>query len=260
MIFDRWIKAASLSPHAYRYHSLLPSYGKDSVVGVGSARCGVDEDVHVVVDDRGGNGLLEHDIDVLGLKHLLQRVEGETRKLGLDKVGPVLHDGLELDVPVCRLPPAQVNTMQPPPSRFARKSRTNKHKKKGPPGDKVKHVDAVCGAPLGLAGCAGQLHAKKGEKWLPSELVPHLHQPGVEVDLAGQRGNGQQGGGAHDEERGYCFLQRQRSGSTSSDDEPLPHWASAHVKESWVDVGRLLENDDVPAGPLGGGNLRPKIK
>jgi len=92
MIFDRWIKAASLSPHAYRYHSLLPSYGKDSVVGVGSARCGVDEDVHVVVDDRGGDGLLEHNLDVLGLKHLLQRVEGQPGKLGLDKVGPVLHD------------------------------------------------------------------------------------------------------------------------------------------------------------------------
>lgn len=259
MIFDRWIKAASLSPHAYRYHSLLPSYGKDGVVGVGPARCGVDEDVHVVVDDRGGDGLLEHNLDVLGLKNLLQRVEGQPGKLGLDKVGPVLHDRLELDVPVCTLPPAQVNTMAPP-SRYVKKNRTNKHKKKKSPRDQVQHVHAIGGPPLGLASSAGQLHAQESKQRLAGQPVPHLHQAGVEVDLAGQRGDGQQCCAAHDEEGGYCLLPRQRSGSTSSDDEPLQGWASAYVKEAWVDVGCFLEDDDVAAGPLGGGNLRQKVK
>jgi hypothetical protein len=35
----------------------------------------------------------------------------------------------------------------------------------------------------------------------------------------------------------------------------LPDWASAHVKESWVDIGSLLEDNDVSSGPLCRGNL-----
>jgi hypothetical protein len=31
--------------------------------------------------------------------------------------------------------------------------------------------------------------------------------------------------------------------------------ASTHVKEAWVDVGGLLEDDHVPASPLRRGNL-----
>jgi hypothetical protein len=261
MIFQNWIKwgfpvfDAQSAP--YRYHSLLPSHGKDGVVGVGPPRCGVDEDMHVVVDDWRGNGLLEHDLNVLGLKDLLQRVEGKTRQLGLDKVGPVLHDGLKLDVPVCRLPPEQVNTMAPP-SRYVKKARTNKHKKKKSPRDQVQHVNAVCGAALGFTSCTGKLDAEEGEQRLPRQPVSHLHQPGVEVDLAGEGGDGQKGGCPHDEEGGYCFLQRQRSGSTSSDDEPLQGWASAYVKEPWVDVGCLLEDDHVAPRALGCGDLQTK--
>lgn len=263
MIFDKWVKwgipAIDSQPTAYRYHSLLPSHGKDGVVRVGASSCGVDEDVHVVIKDGHGDGLLEHDLNVLGLKNLLQRVEGQPGKLGLNQVGPVLHDGLKLDVPVCRLPPEQVNTMAPP-QRYARKPRTNKHKKKSPPRNQMQHVDTVCGAALGFAGCAGQLDAQKRKQRLPGQLVPHLHQPGVEVDLAGQRGDGQQRGGPHDEEGGYCFLHRPRSGSTSSDDESLPNWARAHIKEAWVDVGGFLEDDDVPPGALGRRDLRSGAK
>jgi len=244
--------------NAHRYQSLLPGDRQDGVVGVGTARSGVDKDVHVLVDDGRGDGLLEHDLNVLGLEHLLQRVEGKTRQLGLDKVGPVLHDRLELDVPVGRLPPAHTDSM-PPPSRYQKKSqRTNKHKAKKSrvsPGDKVQHVDAVGAAALCLAGCAGQLDAQEGEQGLPSQPVPHLHQAGVEVDLAGQRGDGQQGGVAHDEEWGDCLLpvispSASERDDASEGDMELPVWASAHVKEAWVDVGCLLEDDHVPSGAL----------
>lgn len=44
----------------------------------------------------------------------------------------------------------------------------------------------------------------------------------------------------------------------SSGDEELPRWARAHVKKSWVDIGGLLEDDDVSAGALGGRDLPGK--
>jgi len=259
MIFENWLKwgfpALDTRRASYRYHSLLPGHGQDGVVGVGPPGGGVDKDVHVLVDDGRGDGLLEHDLKVLGLENLLQRVEGKTRQLGLDKVGPVLHDGLQLHMPVCGLPPNAG-----PPTQYQRKGqRTNKHKRRKSPGDQVKHVDTVCGAALGFAGSAGQLDRQKGEQGLPGKPVPHLHQPGVEVDLTRQRGDGQEGRVAHDEEGGYCLLPRNKSWSASEDDLELPTWASTHVKEAWVDVGGLLEDDDVAAGALGGRDL-PKEK
>ena len=51
------------------------------------------------------------------------------------------------------------------------------------------------------------------------------------------------------------------TGSSGSDFEVendksgMPAWASAYVKESWVDIGSLLEDDDVAAGALGRGDL-----
>jgi len=248
MVFQSWVKWGfpifDTKPPAYRYHSLLPGNGQDGVVRVGPTSCGVYENMHVVVEDRGRDGLLKHHLDVLGFKDLLQRVESEPRELGLDQVGPVLHDGFKLDVPVRALPPAQQNNVK--------KYRTNKHKRgRASPRNQVQHVNTVCGAALGFTGGTGQLHAQKCEERLASQPVSHFHQAGVKVDLAGQGGNGQQSSVAHDEEGGYCLLPRPRTGSTSSDDEPLQGWASAYVKEAWVDVGSLLQNDDVPACALG---------
>ena len=249
------LKSSSEQKPAYRYQSLLPCHGQDSIVGVGPPGSGVDKDMHVLVDDGRRDGLLEHELNVLGLENLLKRVEGKTRQLGLDKVRPVLHDGFQLDVPVCGLPSA--GTM-PPPSRYQKKGpqRTNKHikgKNRVSPGDQVKHVNAVSRAPLGLAGGACQLDGQESKQRLPGQPVPHLHQPGVEVDLTGERGDGQESGVAHDEEGGYCFLPRNKSWSASEDDLELPSWANpTHIKESWVDVGGLLQDDHVPSGSLRG--------
>ena len=124
----------------------------------------------------------------------------------------------------------------------------------------MKHVDAVCGAALGFAGGAGKLDAQESEERLACQPVPHLHKPSVKVDLTGQRGDRQQRGGAHDEEGGYCFLPRHKTGSTSSDDETLQGWASAYVKEPWVDVGCLLEDDDVATCALGRRDLHAQTK
>lgn len=264
-MFDTFLARRMQIERAYRYQPLLACHGDDGVVAVGPPRGWVNEDVDVLVDDCGRRGLVKHDLDVLGLEDLLKRVERKPGKLRLDEVRPVLHDGLELDVAVRALPPAprggQVNMLDPvrtvntmgPPSRYPRKKqKTNR----GSPGDQVKHVDALGGLALGLAGCAGQLHAQEGEDGLPREPVPHLHEPRVEVDLARERADGQEGRVSHDEQRGHGLLRRSWHGSGSSDDDfCLPDWASAHVKEAWVDVGGLLEDDDVPPGALGGRDL-----
>jgi len=239
--------------------------------------------VDVLVDDGRNARLLKHELDVLRLKHLLKGVEGQPGELRLDQVRSVLHDGLELDVPVGALPPVPeqvryiwmtnavgANQGEPmlPPARYPRKARTNKHHKGNlkakKPGDEVQHMNALGGPPLGLAGGAGQLHAQIGEHGLPGDPVSHLHEPGVEVDLARQGADGQQGGVAHDQERRDGFLRHTEeedsdqwsdADSTSSGDVELPNWARAHVKEPWVDVGGLLEDDDVATGALGRGDL-----
>ena len=147
----------------------------------------------------------------------------------------------------------------PPPERYPRRTNKHKHKKNGP-GDKVEHVNALGGLALGLAGGAGQLDAQKGEDGQAGQLVPHLHEPGVEVDLARERADGQEGGVAHDQERRDGLLRQTGGVSWSSDEDEdeegyFPDWASAHVKESWVDVGSLLEDNDVSSGALGSGDL-----
>ena len=141
----------------------------------------------------------------------------------------------------------------------------------------MKHVNAVGGPALSLAGSTGQLNAQKRKDGLASELVPHLHQPGVEVDLTRERTDGKQRSGPHDEERGDSFLDARNEHSNSSNSissnsctttgssesdfdvengkSRMPAWASAYIKESWVDVSSLLEDNDVSSSPLGRRNL-----
>ncbi len=183
----------------YRHQPLLSGDGQHRVVAKRAPRRRVDEDVDVVVDDVGWARLGEHDVEELGLEDLLEGVEGQAAQLALDEVRPVLHDRFELDVPVRALP--------------AR--------------DEVKHVHAFRRLAFGFARGARELDAEEGEDWLVGDFVPHLHQPGVEVDLRRERGDGQQRRVPHGEERGDGF-----------------------VEEAWVDVGGLLEDDDVPARAL----------
>ena len=257
MLFDKWAKSWYMPSYSYRYHALLPGDGENRVVGVGSPCCGIDENVDDVVEDWRGDRLLKHDLNEFRLENLLQGVKGQAGELRLDQVGPVLHDCLEFDVPVCRLPPAP--TKMPEPSRFQKKSRTNKHKNQvkilSAPGNKVKHMDALCSPALGLTSHTSQLDTKETKEGLPSESVAHLHEPGVEVDLAGKGGDGQEGGVAHDEEGGDGFLRVQRPGSdraTASETKENVNY----IKEAWVDVGSLLEDNDVASGPLRRGYLR----
>lgn len=233
----------------YRYEPLLSGYRDDGVVTVGPPRGWVNENVDAVIDERRGERLSKHDVDVLRLKGLLKGVEGKPGKLGLDKVGPVLHDSLELHVAVSTLPPA--------PQCERRELWNVDLGEKHLPRHQVEHVDAVRGPALSLARSTRELDAQKCEDGLPCQLVPHLHEPCVKVDLAGERADGEQRGRAHDGQGRDGFL----SSSSSSDDceYKMPAWASAYVKESWVDVGSLLENNDIPAGALGRRNL-PKAR
>jgi hypothetical protein len=237
----------------YRYEPLLAGHGDNRVVAVGPPCGWVNENMDVLVEDRRRTWLPEHGVDVLSLKGLLQGVKCQPGKLRLDEVGPVLHDGLELHMAVRALPP-----VPSPASLDAAGAARRKGKTMGSPGDQVKHMDALGGPALGLARCAGELDAEKREDGLASDPIPHLHQARVKVDLARKRADGKEGRGAHDHQRGDGFLQRAYPSASSSSDEDLielPGWASAYVKESWVDVSGLLEDNDVSSGALGRRNL-----
>ena len=93
--------------YSHRNHPLLPRDAQYGVVALRSPRGGVDEDVDGLVHEHGGRLLGEHHFQVRRFKNLLTRVECEAGQLGLDEVRAVLHDGLELDVPVGRLPPVE---------------------------------------------------------------------------------------------------------------------------------------------------------
>ena len=131
-----------------RDEPLVARDAQDRVVRTGPARRGVDEDVHVLVDDQGGRRLREHDVQVCRPEHRLGRVERQPGELGLDQVGAVLHHRLEQLVPVARLPP----------------------------GDEVQPVHALRGLPLLDARVAGQLDLVDVEQGRARRLVAHLDE------------------------------------------------------------------------------------
>ena len=99
------------------------------------------------------------------------------------------------------------------------------------------------------AGAAGQLHADAREQRQPRDLVPHPEQSCVEVDLGGERGDGDQARVPNEQEgRDRLLLAKIRAGGVSLQ-------ASTHIEKARVHVGRLLEHDEVPTRPLGGRDL-----
>ena len=107
---------------AHRDDPLVPRHRQDGVVAGGPPGRRVDEKEDVLVDWLLEGGLAEHDVQFLGPKRLLAGVERQPAELALparqsaqpapppmvtdlDEVRPVLHDRLELDVPVRALPP-----------------------------------------------------------------------------------------------------------------------------------------------------------
>ena len=147
-------------------HPLLPGDGYDSVIAPWATSGGVDEDVDGIVGYPRWRGLREHDVHVNAAEDLLKGVEGEPTQFAFDEIWPVLHDGLELDVPVSRLPA----------------------------GDQVEHVGAVRRLPVFAALSAGQGDAEHAEKREIGDLVAHAKQARVEVDFRSQGGNGDEGG------------------------------------------------------------------
>ena len=97
----------------------------------------------------------------------------------------------------------------------------------------MEHVHTLGRLPVRLARRTRQLDTQKRKHRLIRDLVLHLHQPSVKVDLTRQRADGQQRGVPHDQQRCHGL-----------------------VEEPGVDVGGLLEDDDVASGPLCGGDLR----
>lgn len=206
--FVRKPRKSKSKRQSYRNEPLLSADGEDGVVAPWSACSWVDEEVDGVVGDPLRGLLREHNVKIDRAEDLLERVEGQAAELALDEVGPVLHDGLELDMAVPRLPTW----------------------------DEVEHVGAVGRLPVFAALCAGEGHAEDAKQWEVCDLVPHAEEARVEVDLRGEGRDGEEAGGPDDQER------RDRL-----------------VEEAWVNVGCLLEDDDVASGPLGGADL-PEIE
>ena len=162
----------------HRDEPLLPADREDGVIAAGASGSGIDEEVHGLVGDGVWGPLREHDVHIIGPEDLLQRVEGQAGQFGLYEVRPVLHDGLELQVPVAALPPR----------------------------DEMQHVGALCGPPVLPALATGEGDAQRGEHGEVRDLVPHAQQAREEVDLARDGRDGQQAGRADDEEREYCLV------------------------------------------------------
>ena len=162
----------ALQSQTYRNKALLPGDGNDGIVTPRAASSRINEDVDSLVEVGWGGALTEHDVKVSSPEDLLQAVESQTRELGLNEVGPVLHDRLELDMPVPALPP----------------------------GDQMQHVGALRSLPVLFALAAGQGDAQRGEHGLVGNPVPHPEEAGEEVDLTGDCGDGQEAGCPYDEE------------------------------------------------------------
>ena len=156
----------------YRDKPLLSPDGEDCVVAAGAASGWVDKQVYGVVGDPKRGGLGEHYVHVDRAEDLLQGVEGEAAKLTLDEVGAVLHDGLELNMAIPRLPSW----------------------------DEVEHVGAVGRLPVFAALGAGQCYTEYAKERLVCDLVPHAEQAGIEVDLRCEGRDGQEAGGPYDQE------------------------------------------------------------
>lgn len=148
-------------PLTYRDHSLLPRHGQDGVVAPWSPGSGVDEEVNSLIRDGSRRLLSKHNVQIYRPKDLLQRVEREPTQLAFNQVRPILHDRLQLQVPVPTLPPR----------------------------DEVEHVGALSSLPSLPAGIAGEGDAQCGEDWEICSLVSHSEQSGEEVDLARDCGN-----------------------------------------------------------------------
>jgi transcriptional antiterminator Rof (Rho-off) len=150
-----------------------------TVVALRTASSRVNEGVNGLVQDSLRRELIEHDLNMGSLEDLLIRVERETRQLALDQIRAVLHDRLQLDMPIRALPP----------------------------GDQVEHVDALSrlavldtlpasqkphnyyptnsGREQQQDTPAGQLHADARKKRQSRDLVTHSQETRVEVDLGG---------------------------------------------------------------------------
>ena len=154
----------------HRDHALLSRYRQDGVVAPGSPGCRVDKEVDSLIGYWDRRHLCEHDIQIDSPKDLLQRVESEPTQFALDEVGAILHDCLQLDMPVSALPPR----------------------------DEVEHVRALDSLASLPAGIAGQSDAQCGEDWEICGLVSHSQESREEVDLASDSGNGQKAGSTDD--------------------------------------------------------------
>ena len=162
----------------HRDHTLLSRNREDCVVAPWPPSRWVDEEMDLLIRNWDRRHLSEHDVQIDGAEDLLKGVEGEPTQFALDEVGAVLHDRLQLDVPVPALPP----------------------------GDEVEHVGALRCLAVLPAGVAGEGDAERGEEREVGGLVPHPEKPSEEVDLACDSGDGQEAGGPHDEEGEYCLV------------------------------------------------------
>lgn len=162
----------------HRDEPFLPADGQDGVIAAWPPCGRVDEEVDGLVDYSNRRRLREEDVQICRLKDLLEGVEGEPTQFAFDEVWPVLHNGLEFEVPITTLP--------------AR--------------DEVEHVGALRRLPVFSALAAGEGDAEGGEHREVGGLVAHAEQPGEEVDLAGDGGDGQEARGPDDEEGEYCLV------------------------------------------------------
>lgn len=101
-----------------------------------------------------------------------------------------------------------------------------------PARDEVQQVDALCCLTVLLTLVAGQLNLKASKYRQPRVPIAHPHQSRVEVDFRSKGRDGEKASPINRHERRDCL-----------------------VEEALVNVGSLLEDNDVATSPLRGPNL-----
>ena len=96
----------------------------------------------------------------------------------------------------------------------------------------MQHVDAVSSLSIVFAFLTRQLNRQACEQALAGMLVPHLHQPRVEIDLRRQRRNGNETRISNGHQRCHGL-----------------------IEEVGIHVRSLLQDDDVAPRPLGCAHL-----
>ena len=206
----------------YHHLTALSIEGNQSKVASRSACCWIDDQKQRLRPyERHGRLIGQHSLYIRSAKALLQRIERQSRKFGLNEIRPIGHDCLEPLVSQRGLP--------------------RRHQ--------MKHVPTCgCGACLSTR-VACERHLELRKDWQSCDGVLDLEEARVKIDLFGHAYACYRGGTVSQTKRTDLGCERRDAYQRRH-----PHEQKRRhrlIKEALIHVGGLLQYDDVAAGALG---------